>query len=348
MKKNIVLASMMLLGLGVSANAATEYGTDVVNNASLTFSVGGVAQTTPIVSNDETFKVDRKVDLTTSRQDLANVSVVPGQTKAPKLTFEIKNLTNGAQKIKADLTNRAIGTPGVSGTDNFDTGALYLSIVSDCSTVNQDGTVFDFAAEGSNLLLYVCGDIPAAQVNGDISGINLIATAYDDAGTAAIAVTAGADTAGVDVVLADGSNAGVSGDADHDGKHGSFSAFQVISATMALAKSSCIVWDPVNTTNPKRIPGSVLRYALQATNTGGADATNVALTDTLVSNLTYGVGTSGLTAIAQVSEETCNCASPGAVAAGTSVSNSGQAVTVDYGTVANGTPKCAYFDVLLD
>lgn len=348
MRKNIVLTSVMLLGLSASLNAATSYGTDVDNSASLTFSVGGVAQTTPIVSNTETFKVDRKVDLLIVRQDATNVSVVPGQVKAPKLTFRLTNETNGDQRFKVDLTNRASGSAGITGTDNFEATNLYLSTAADCTGSNLNGTVLPaVVGEGTNLELYVCGDIPAGQINGDISGIELLATAYTDDGAAAMVNTVGADDKDlVDIVLADG--AGIN-DADHDGKFTDFSAFQVITATMTVAKSSCVVWDPINlTTNPKRIPGSVLRYAIQATNNGDADATSVALTDTLVSNLAYGVGTSGLTAVARVAEEACNCASPGVEVAGTTVSNSGQDVTVDYATVGPAVERCAYFDVTLN
>lgn len=62
-------------------------------------------------------------------------------------------------------------------------------------------------------------------------------------------------------------------------------------ATVLFDKSSSIVSDPVNgTTNPKFIPGAVVRYCLLVTNSGSATATTMVVTDTLPANLTYVAG----------------------------------------------------------
>ncbi len=54
------------------------------------------------------------------------------------------------------------------------------------------------------------------------------------------------------------------------------------SANITVAKSSAVVSDPINgAASPKRIPGAVIEYTVQVTNTGGAQATNVTITDDL-------------------------------------------------------------------
>ena len=81
----------------------------------------------------------------------------------------------------------------------------------------------------------------------------------------------------VDVVFADG--AGTSGDIARDGNHSANSAFEIQSAVISFYKWSIVISDPVNTTNPKRIPGAVIRYCFDINNTGTKDATGVYLTE---------------------------------------------------------------------
>ncbi|AQA00086.1 proprotein convertase, P [Sphingopyxis sp. QXT-31] len=57
---------------------------------------------------------------------------------------------------------------------------------------------------------------------------------------------------------------------------------------LVFAKTSSIVSDPTNgTTNPKAIPGAVIRYCLLVTNTGSATATSVAINDAIPATMTY-------------------------------------------------------------
>ncbi len=54
------------------------------------------------------------------------------------------------------------------------------------------------------------------------------------------------------------------------------------SANITASKSSAVISDPANgTNNPKRIPGAVVEYTITVTNTAGAQATNVTVTDDL-------------------------------------------------------------------
>lgn len=64
--------------------------------------------------------------------------------------------------------------------------------------------------------------------------------------------------------------------------------------TLGITKTSEVLSDPVDgTNNPKRIPGSVVRYVLAVTNTGtgSADASSIAISDPVPANTTLCVST---------------------------------------------------------
>jgi uncharacterized repeat protein (TIGR01451 family) len=62
----------------------------------------------------------------------------------------------------------------------------------------------------------------------------------------------------------------------------------ITSTSLSVAKTSSVVSDPINNlTNPKAIPGAVIRYCILATNNGGAAHTNVALSDPVPAGMAY-------------------------------------------------------------
>ena len=64
--------------------------------------------------------------------------------------------------------------------------------------------------------------------------------------------------------------------------------FSVAGATLTVSKTSSVVSDPVNgATNPKAIPGAVMRYCILVTNSGPAAAATVSITDTLPAGLSF-------------------------------------------------------------
>lgn len=116
---------------------------------------------------------------------------------------------------------------------------------------------------------------------------------------------------------------------------------------MRIEKTSCVVNDPVNNgTNPKRIPGATIRYALQVINTGYRDAENVIADDNISSHFD-----SGTISHVQIQNGDCDCAgvSP-ADNNGPHGSVNGNEIKLDYetvpkGTVAHPSKKCGYFEV---
>lgn len=354
MKKLIMIASGMLLGSIQAYALGTDYGTDITNQATLNYEVGGNAQTA-VASNQDTFKVDRKVDVAVATTDGANVVVQPGDnvtTDNTPLTFTVTNETNGNQDFILSASNLANGTASLDAgqTDNIDF-ATDLKICTDatCSGGDISGTNQSFT-EDETKTYYVFADIPLGTADGSIASIALTATAVDDGTTNVMtddSATADDPTA-VQIVFADDTGV-AAGDAQYDGKHSALSAYEVVTATLDATKTSCVVSDPVSgTTNPKRIPGAVIRYAIDVNNTGSADATNVVLTDSV--NAAFGTSAANL----EIRTGPCPAvANPCAAKTGTVENNAGttgagsNSITLDFSTVESNSHNCGYFEVTI-
>lgn len=59
---------------------------------------------------------------------------------------------------------------------------------------------------------------------------------------------------------------------------------------LVVTKTSSVLSDPVNASNPKAIPGAALRYCILVTNPGTLAGSNVAATDLLPAGITYTAG----------------------------------------------------------
>ncbi len=129
--------------------AGTAAGTSIVNRATVSYSVGGVAQT-PIVSSptgnstpglaggaDTAFVVDRVVNYTVSTVDTAPVVTTPGAANVVA-TFLVTNTGNFDQGFRFTPSNLANGasvfTPG--SVDDADMAAIG-------TLTRSDGRLFD-------------------------------------------------------------------------------------------------------------------------------------------------------------------------------------------------------------
>jgi uncharacterized repeat protein (TIGR01451 family) len=223
-------------------------------------------------------------------------------------------------------------------------------------SVNEDDTV----------LFRVKSDIPTAAQGGadrDIMNIELKATAYKDDESGPETETNGADTQdAVDIVLADGtqvqngSTAGNLGDENNtkgdtagDGIEVGRSGYIIATPILDLVKTSCVVSDPANgTTDPKRIPGAIIRYQFDIRNTGTADATNVQIKDTLNSNFVDGNDIQIANVVKTENTANCICTSPGNTAA--SHTENGMETTITgltVSTAAHQQHTCVWFEVEL-
>lgn len=296
--KRVGLACVALGAIAVSQQslaAGTAAGTSITNTATVNYQVGGVSQAS-INSNTAQFVVDNKVNLLVERLDTAAVPVTPGGSNFVT-AFRLTNLGNKTQGFVFNGSAAGTGdanTPNTttnpfgSPNDTFEmlgTGTYVESVAGCSSSTGAPGfsaatdTARSVATLAADTCIYVyivanADTIANGAVNGAVSVVRLSAQAREATTLAALTQTAGADTALTeDIVFAD---------ASRDATEAVDSAYVVSSATLAVAKTSTVISDPFNnTTNPKAIPGAVMEYAIELTNSGGADATGVVITDTL-------------------------------------------------------------------
>jgi MSHA biogenesis protein MshQ len=114
----------------------------------------------------------------------------------------------------------------------------------------------------------------------------------------------------------------------------------------SVAKTSCVINDPVNAgTNPKRIPGATIRYAVEVRNPNTTTIENSIVDD----NLSAGFDYTTVTTPKVISGSCDDCTGlSGGSSGGSSVS--GNNVKIDFGDVAGGTlssptKECGYFEV---
>ena len=324
MKKILVMTSVMMLGAMSLQATGTAANTDINNSVTLSYDVNNVAQT-QVPSNTDTFKVDRKIDLIVDATNTP-LDVTPSATDQ-NLSFVVRNDGNDADTFTLTVTDN------IGGDDFNPTG---------CDITDTSGNSINSVAlaADANVTVYVTCDIPAAGnphvVDDDNGTISLLATSsYSNDSSSD-------DPAVVQNVWVDGAGT------DDNNLSGSFSdrgTYHVVSADLTATKTSCVFWDPVNlNTNPKRIPGAKIRYAIQVTNNGSADADNVETTDTLKGELTY--------SNAYIREGNCACGSPSGNAnegdASTTGNSNSHDVTLNFETVEASSSECAYIEATIN
>ncbi len=349
----------MMMNAGSAYAAGTLQGTDVINNVSVNYQVGGVSQTAATGSN--TFKVDRKVIFTVTEPGNAATSVVPGQTNAVT-TFLVSNasndtldfslamaqLGNGTNNTAHSLSDafniNAPTTPGAGSpsffvdTDPDGAGPLLPDGVYTPGTDTQT-SVNDLAPDGT-VRVFIVGSIPTAVTNGQAAGVTLTATALNSNGTAITAATdATANTAAVETIFADTGRNGIETAGDD---------YLVGAASLSVVKYSRIVSDGVSATNPKAIPGAVVEYCIAVSNgAGAATATGVNIADDLapIAGVTYLSTFTPAVDGTVVNAATSTC-TPGG---GTGTYNSGtDTVSGTLANVAAGETRTLVFRVTID
>jgi uncharacterized repeat protein (TIGR01451 family) len=278
----VVMSSAPALAEGTSA------GTDITNNVSVTYNVGGVTQNAETAS--DTFTVDQRVNVNVEFVGAAT-SVSPGQNDAV-IAFDVTNLSNST----VDLDLSAALTAGTAG--NISNFQIYRDsdgdrILSAAELAAGPITYLDELGEDGTVSVIVIADIGLNANNGDDFDVVLTADAHAGGGVGALGTelvgTTGANTSGIDTVLFDGAGAT---DAANAGDFSDTGTYTVAGALVTVAKTSRVVSDPVNgTTNPKAIPGATVEYCITVSNaTGGATATNVDVIDDLPFDVTYLTG----------------------------------------------------------
>lgn len=317
--------AIAMLGSTAANAAGTASGTDITNTVTVSYQVGSVAQTAQTAS--DTFKVDRKVNLTVAEIGTATTSVAPGQANAVT-SFTVTNTSNATLDFALAAAQQSGGAGAHSNTDNFDATnvRIYLDAVGAGAGVfgPEDTlvTYIDELAADASRTVFVVSDIPLARVNADVAAVTLTATAREGGAAAsqgaAITQTSGANSNNtVDTVFADAAG---SSDGTRDGAHSAKDDYTVAAALLSVVKSSRVISDPVNnTTNPKMIPGAVVEYCIAVSNgAGAATATNVAISDPLPANTSY--VTNSIFVNATVTGAVCSAGTAGTNPSGSTVS----------------------------
>lgn len=283
--------TLAMLGANPAHAEGTAAGSTITNNVTVNYQVGGFSQTAETAS--DTFTVDRKVNLVVAEVGTTTTQVSPGELAAVT-TFEVTNLSNAPLDFALAAAQQSGGAGAHSNTDSFDVDNVRIYVETDGVAGFSAGDTLvsyvDELAADDSATVYVVSDIPVSLTTGSVAAVTLTATGRE-AGTAgsqgaALSETAGANTAGIDTVFADG--AGVT-DGSRDAAYSAMDDYTVLAAAITALKTSRVVSDPFNlTTDPKAIPGATIEYCIAVSNAaGGADATGVTISDVLPATVTF-------------------------------------------------------------
>lgn len=357
----VSVSGITLAALAVSPAyaAGTNAGSNIINNVTVEYQVGGNDQDDVIAS--DTFVVDRAINVIVAEVGNVTTSVSPNQDDAVT-TFDVTNETNGYIDIALAVSQIVGGTAAHGDTDTFDVNNVEIYV--DEGNGSFDGTetqvtFLDEMDNGETRRIFVVADVPTGLSTGDVADVELTGTAREgNDGTtgggagAAITASTGGDTAGVDTVFADA-------DGVYDGVAFDDDDYTVLAAALSALKGSTVLgvnYPITGATEFYNIPGATVEYCIAVTNAaGGADATNVAISDTLPANTTFVAssiviggtatiddnGTPGNTADDTLTScDNSGGSSGGSFAAGT--------VSANLGTVSAGTTEIVTFRAVID
>lgn len=348
--------------LVAAAPVGTAANSDISNTATVNYTVGGVAQT-PVTSAADVVKVDRKIDLVVTAQDVAAVSVSPGQTNAVT-TFRVTNNSNATIDFLLAATQQAGGTAKFTGNDTADMSNVRIYVETNGTAGWQAGDTLASSlaavASGDAVTVYVVSDTPLALTQGQIATMILTATAASgvtastgNAGTGgtALAQTPTGTANGkntMETVFADAQAETQTGDGLKDGKHAARSDYRVAAPSLTITKHSRVVSDPFSgAASPRAIPGAVVEYCIVVSNgAGAASADGVTVSDVVPTEVTYLANSVFLNG---TFNGTDTCANTGGTA-GTDGANYNAGTTTvsnNYGTVAAGVTRTLRFQATI-
>jgi uncharacterized repeat protein (TIGR01451 family) len=300
------LVAVAALGWWTGANAQnTLAGTTIANRASVSYSVGGLAQA-PIESSptgnvtpgvgagtDTEFLVDNMIDLSVSEISGSATVVTPGMV-GQVLAFTVANSGNSPEGYQLTLSEE-VGTVLFGNTDNAQFGLADLVIRVDEDPSGGDGTgndtydgtetdaFIDILNPGQSITVFVLANpmVPLTLINGNITNINLQARAAEpgtSGGTLEVASPAGNLPNVVEIMFVDAGN---------DATESATGQFAVVSAGLTITKTETILDDPFGTAIPRALPGSNVEYLITIENTSTTTAADgVSLSDPVPVNTT--------------------------------------------------------------
>jgi uncharacterized repeat protein (TIGR01451 family) len=290
----------------ILTGSETLFGEVINNTASLVYTLPGTTEAVePIVSNEITFKVDRKVifSLTDSHDGDGNTDADAITVKAGGnaiTTYTLKNDSNAPISF-------TFPQPDTETTYSYSIGGgaaieiTNASSLADRTIALEKGTITP--GQNDSVVITVTTSIPDDAVGGTITTTPFSVTAVepDDAANigSVIGVKAGDEitpTAST-VEWAKTIIQTVSTDDLIDGTtiiSNQPQKFRIASPVISLSKSVKIISDPItgalSTTvgsenYPKAIPGAIVQYTLTVINKGAGAANGIAVSDTIVDKL---------------------------------------------------------------
>jgi uncharacterized repeat protein (TIGR01451 family) len=289
--KRASLALIALSTIGALQNASAEgtiAGTTISNQATVSYQVGGVAQT-PVNSPTVQFVVDNRIDLTVAEVSTTTTQSSPGLTNQVT-AFTVENTGNAPQGFVLSAVNMATGTasPFSPGTaDNQDVANIRVFVDSGGSVpavYDASDTAVNIAtlAPDASVTVFVLADVPVAATNGQFANVQLTAVTAMNNTTTPVVESAGADDPNVVQI--------VFGDDAEDATESDVDQYEVRSAALAVTKTASVISDPFNLTGPDRkaIPEAIVEYTITVTNSSTTTAaTSVQLEDQIPANTAY-------------------------------------------------------------
>lgn len=299
---------MSLLPLSAHAGGITA-GTNVQNTFTLDYRVSGVDQPTIDtgaggLNTPTEFTVDRLVDLTVASS--GTTSVTPG-AQDQELIFSLTNEGNDVQAYDLSVVNEGSDQFSAANRAIFyyvdDGDGILESGGDDGSAVAYNGTETPDVPADRILFVVIQGDIPTGLNNADEDDLTLVAdtlepsTAGGSAGDPVVADPGGVNsmTGAAENVIADGT--GTSNENANEGDHSATSTFVVASADIAASKAvtiftqdgtGCATIPGTPGAGEKySIPGACVQYIITVENTGGTNATDLAVNDILPDEIEF-------------------------------------------------------------
>ncbi len=341
-----VAASLLLAAPASAAPVGTQVGETIENTVDVTFKIGTIDQD-PIDAVDEV-AVDRKVNLTLSRSDNVETSVSPGEAGVA-VTYVLTNESNDSLDFALDADEVATGTTSeIDGaeSDNIDSEGGFTYYIDDGDGIFNaaDGspiTHIDALPSGDSVTLHVVTDFDIGYDTDDRAIITLTATAREDNGASTLgdtftpATSNSANALTVDTVYADTDD---NGQTAGDGMAFDTDDYLILAAGLTASKSSRVVSGAFTGDNTGTyLPGATIEYCILVTNaTGSASASDVEISDTLPSEVTY---VSGFGVV--VGGADCDT-----LGSGSGTESSG-VVTGTIGTLAGGESQSVIFRALI-
>lgn len=293
--KLATLAAALTLPLAVAQSALAAFtpaGTNIINSAELTYTVGTLPQ--PKTTAATNFNVDRKVNFNVTYVPVTFVDVLPGSTDQA-LKFTVTNQGNDVQDF--DLTGVQLTGGNVFGSpDTIDATSFRLykddgNGSFDSGDTDITGTHYlDEVAADQTVTVYLVGDFLTPQVNANVAGVSLSAKAYYGHGAGSLGgnIPGGAATDTNGVVAGNTIYTVFADVADSQGNlELVYGAFRIAAPVLTVTKQSTVIWDPVNfNATPRSIPGAYVKYTITIANDAAAlaPATLATIVDNLNAN----------------------------------------------------------------